>query len=71
MITFSTDPVSGSAKDWAYGVKNIPFTATIELRDRGQYGFFLPASQIVEVCAEVTDGLKAMVKKATSEGLYK
>ncbi|KNC30333.1 hypothetical protein FF38_03910 [Lucilia cuprina] len=53
-------PVSGSAKDWAYGVKKIPFTATIELRDRGRYGFFLPPSQIGEVCEEVTDGLVAM-----------
>ncbi|XP_037814177.1 zinc carboxypeptidase-like [Lucilia sericata] len=63
-------PVSGSAKDWAYGVKKIPFTATIELRDRGQYGFFLPPSQIVEVCEEVTDGLVAMMEKAKEEGLF-
>ncbi|XP_011292502.1 zinc carboxypeptidase-like [Musca domestica] len=65
-------PVSGSAKDWAYGVKKIPFTATIELRDDGsKYGFFLPASQIVEVCAEVTDGIIEMVKQARKEGLFK
>ncbi|XP_065357625.1 zinc carboxypeptidase-like [Calliphora vicina] len=63
-------PVSGSAKDWAYGVKNIPFTATIELRDGGQYGFFLPPSQIMEVCNEVSDGLVAMVDKAREEGLF-
>ncbi|XP_061401842.1 zinc carboxypeptidase-like [Musca vetustissima] len=64
-------PVSGSAKDWAYGVKKIPFTATIELRDDGsKYGFFLPASQILEVCAEVTDGLVELVRKAREEGLF-
>ncbi|XP_065357356.1 zinc carboxypeptidase-like [Calliphora vicina] len=62
--------VSGTANDWAYGVKNIPFTATIELRDRGQYGFFLPTSQILEVCYEFTDGLVAMVAKAQEEGLF-
>ncbi|XP_013115075.2 zinc carboxypeptidase [Stomoxys calcitrans] len=63
--------VSGSAKDWAYGVRGIPFTATIELRDDGsKYGFFLPASQILEVCDEVTDGIVAMVRKARSEGLF-
>ncbi|XP_075149911.1 zinc carboxypeptidase-like [Haematobia irritans] len=65
-------PVSGAAKDWAYGVKNIPFTATIELRDDGtKYGFFLPASQILEVCAEVTDGIMAMVDQAKSEKIFK
>ncbi|XP_073821472.1 zinc carboxypeptidase-like [Musca autumnalis] len=65
-------PVSGAAKDWAYGVKNIPFTATIELRDDGsKYGFFLPASQILEVCAEVTDGLIEMVAQARKEGIFK
>ncbi|XP_061401049.1 zinc carboxypeptidase-like [Musca vetustissima] len=64
-------PVSGSAKDWAYGVKKIPFTATIELRDDGsKYGFFLPGSQILEVCTEVTDGLVEMVRKAREEGLF-
>ncbi|XP_005183491.3 zinc carboxypeptidase [Musca domestica] len=65
-------PVSGSAKDWAYGVKKVPFTATIELRDDGsKYGFFLPVSQIVEVCAEVTDGIVEMLKQARIEGLFK
>ncbi|KAM7351090.1 zinc carboxypeptidase-like [Cochliomyia hominivorax] len=62
--------VSGASKDWAYGVKNIPFTATIELRDRGHYGFFLPPSQIVEVCEEITDGLIGMVAKAEEVGLF-
>ena len=64
------DPVSGSAKDWAYGAMNIPYTATIELRDDGKYGFFLPADQIKEVCAEFTDGLIALVKQAQAEGLF-
>ncbi|XP_013115076.2 zinc carboxypeptidase [Stomoxys calcitrans] len=63
--------VSGSAKDWAYGIRHIPFTATIELRDDGsKYGFFLPASQILEVCDEVTDGIVAMVDQAKAEGLF-
>ncbi|XP_075149910.1 zinc carboxypeptidase-like [Haematobia irritans] len=63
-------PVSGSSKDWAYGVKKIPFTATIELRDKGEFGFFLPAEQILDVCAEITDGLIEMIKQAEAEGIF-
>ncbi|XP_030388442.1 zinc carboxypeptidase-like [Scaptodrosophila lebanonensis] len=62
--------VSGAVKDWAYGVKGIPFTCTLELRDRGQYGFFLPAAQIKEVGVEVTLGLRALIAKGTEEGIF-
>ncbi|XP_075152249.1 zinc carboxypeptidase-like [Haematobia irritans] len=62
--------VSGASKDWAYGVKKIPYTGTIELRDYGEYGFFLPASQIKEVCAEVTDGIIGMLQVAEKEDLF-
>uniref|UniRef100_A0A1I8P7Y9 Peptidase M14 domain-containing protein n=1 Tax=Stomoxys calcitrans TaxID=35570 RepID=A0A1I8P7Y9_STOCA len=62
--------VSGASKDWAYGVKNIPYTGTIELRDYGEYGFFLPPSQIKEVCDEVTDGIIGMLKVAEKEDLF-
>ncbi|XP_060658299.1 zinc carboxypeptidase [Drosophila nasuta] len=63
-------PVSGAAKDWAYGVKNIPFTCTVELRDKGTFGFFLPSNQITEVGVEVTEGLKSLVVKAAEEGIF-
>uniref|UniRef100_A0A1A9WBX1 Peptidase M14 domain-containing protein n=1 Tax=Glossina brevipalpis TaxID=37001 RepID=A0A1A9WBX1_9MUSC len=59
--------VSGDAKDWAYGMKNIPFAATIELRDSGHYGFLLPADQIIEVCNEFTDGMVGLIKAAEKE----
>ncbi|KAH8402373.1 hypothetical protein KR009_011598 [Drosophila setifemur] len=62
--------VSGAAKDWAYGVKNIPFTCTVELRDKGTFGFFLPSNQITEVGTEVLAGLKALVNKAAEEGIF-
>ncbi|XP_001361632.1 zinc carboxypeptidase [Drosophila pseudoobscura] len=62
--------VSGAAKDWAYGVKNIPFTCTVELRDKGTYGFFLPSNQITEVGVEVAAGLKGLVNKAAEEGIF-
>ncbi|XP_023160443.2 zinc carboxypeptidase [Drosophila hydei] len=62
--------VSGAAKDWAYGVKDIPFTCTVELRDKGTFGFFLPSNQITEVGVEVTEGLKSLVAKAADEGIF-
>lgn len=70
ILLLSLDVVSGAAKDWAYGVKNIPFTCTVELRDKGTYGFFLPSNQITEVGTEVTAGLKALVNKAADEGIF-
>jgi len=65
-------PVSGATKDWAYGLKNINFTATIELRDssNGPYGFFLPANQILEVCDEFEAGVIGMIKAAEGENLF-
>lgn len=68
--SFIVDVVSGAAKDWAYGVKGIPFTCTIELRDKGTFGFFLPSNQITEVGTEVTEGLKSLVAKANDEGIF-
>ncbi|XP_030372593.1 zinc carboxypeptidase [Scaptodrosophila lebanonensis] len=56
--------VSGSGKEWAYGVKNIPIPYTIELRDKGEYGFVLPPEDIIPVAREVTDGFVGMIMAA-------
>ncbi|RZC37365.1 carboxypeptidase B-like [Asbolus verrucosus] len=37
---------TGNSMDWARGVLSIKYTYTIELRDRGHYGFLLPAGLI-------------------------
>jgi len=42
---------SGGAADWTYGDQSIA-SLTIELRDTGQFGFILPASQIIPSCLE-------------------
>ncbi|XP_037961158.1 zinc carboxypeptidase [Teleopsis dalmanni] len=63
-------PVSGAAKDYAFAVLDVPFSATIELRDRGTYGFFLPADQIADVCEEVTEGLISLFVAANEKGLF-
>ena len=45
---------SGGDVDWYYGhdPNNPIFAFTIELRDTGQYGFQLPADQIIPTCEE-------------------
>ncbi|XP_055376086.1 zinc carboxypeptidase-like [Condylostylus longicornis] len=53
--------VSGSSKEWAYGVQKIPFTFTIELRDTGKFGFILPPDQIIPTAREVLEGLVGMI----------
>ncbi|XP_010711788.1 carboxypeptidase O [Meleagris gallopavo] len=42
---------SGSSRDWAHMI-GIPFSYTFELRDKGTYGFILPADQIQPTCEE-------------------
>ncbi len=44
-------PAAGGSHDWTYGDRNI-FGMTAELRDTGQFGFFLPASQIIPTAEE-------------------
>ncbi len=44
-------PASGVAPDWVYGDRGA-LAWTIELRDTGQFGFILPADQIIPTCEE-------------------
>jgi hypothetical protein len=39
--------LAGNSLDWAYGVADIPYVYSFELRDTGNYGFLLPADQII------------------------
>ncbi|KAH8371495.1 hypothetical protein KR093_007701 [Drosophila rubida] len=61
--------VSGSGKEWAYGVKNITIPYTIELRDKGELGFLLPPSDIIPVAREVTEGFVGMITAAREIGV--
>lgn len=54
-------PASGCSDDYAYGVAKIKYAYTIELPDTGEYGFVLPASQIIPVGHEAVVGLSAMI----------
>jgi hypothetical protein len=56
-------PASGVALDWAY-VEHGANAWLFELSDRGQYGFLLPADQIVGVAEEAWEGLLALTQAA-------
>jgi len=51
---------SGTSRDWASGVANIPYVYTIELRDTGTYGFLLPPEQIIPTAKETWAGIIAI-----------
>jgi len=51
-------PASGSSADWTYEFANVLYSYGVELRDTGQYGFLLPASQIVPSGQETYAALK-------------
>ena len=52
MLANMSDLTSGSADDWMRGVAKVNLTYTIELRDKGRYGFLLPPSEIEPVSLE-------------------
>jgi hypothetical protein len=53
-----TDLASGSSVDWAYDNANAKIAFAIELRDKNQLGFILPANQIRPACLEAWAGIK-------------
>uniref|UniRef100_A0A1A9VMH2 Peptidase M14 domain-containing protein n=1 Tax=Glossina austeni TaxID=7395 RepID=A0A1A9VMH2_GLOAU len=53
---------SGGSKDWAYAVKGIPLTFTIELPGRGTKSCFaLPNKRILPIGRELLDGFVGMI----------
>ncbi|KAL7306787.1 hypothetical protein TKK_0001149 [Trichogramma kaykai] len=55
---------SGGSMDWVKAKYRVPIVFTYELRDTGDYGFLLPANQIIPNAEEVLDSLLAMFKEA-------
>lgn len=53
-----------------YEKHSVPVDYTIELRDRrgGNYGFVLPANQIIDNCLETKDALIEMVAETRRLG---
>lgn len=54
-------PAAGGSDDWAKGGAGIKYSYTIELPDRGQHGFILPAQHIESVGKEAHAALLAMI----------
>ncbi|XP_015433607.1 PREDICTED: carboxypeptidase B-like [Dufourea novaeangliae] len=58
-------PTSGASDDWAKGVAGIKYAYTLELRDRGTYGFLLPATQIMPTAREIWAGIRTIARLVT------
>ena len=58
-----SDQNSGGSKDYTYGELGIKYSFALELRDRGRYGFMLPANQIVPTGIETFEGIKVMARE--------
>lgn len=54
------DIASGATLDHAYVDEGVLYSYLLELRDTGNYGFELPASQIAETAIETWNGIRAM-----------
>ncbi|KAM0323846.1 hypothetical protein ACHAQA_008424 [Verticillium albo-atrum] len=55
---------TGDSTDYIHGVAKSTYTYTLELRDKGTYGFSLPASQIQPTVRETWAGVLAMLRAA-------
>ncbi|XP_049799617.1 carboxypeptidase B-like [Schistocerca nitens] len=55
-------PRAGCSEDWAKGVAGIKYAYAVELRDRADFGFLLPASQIIPTGRETFAAIKAAVR---------
>jgi len=55
-------PASGGSIDWTYGHLGVKYSYGLELRDKGRYGFILPASQIKESVIETSAAILAAVE---------
>lgn len=56
-----SDATSGSASDWVYDVVGCKYSFSIELRDRGVFGFLLPRTEIIPTAEETWNGILAVV----------
>lgn len=62
LAAFCADEASGSSADWTYGVVDIVYSYGVELRDKGRYGFLLPADEIVPSGEETLAAILALAE---------
>eukprot|EP01012_Entosiphon_sulcatum_P016668 TRINITY_DN2158_c0_g4_i1.p1 TRINITY_DN2158_c0_g4~~TRINITY_DN2158_c0_g4_i1.p1 ORF type:complete len:416 (+),score=120.95 TRINITY_DN2158_c0_g4_i1:94-1341(+) len=60
---------SGSSADWTYGNLSITLSYGVELRDKGQYGFLLPATQIIPSGEETLAAVKVVAEEVLAKQL--
>ncbi|XP_064089103.1 carboxypeptidase B-like [Macrobrachium nipponense] len=53
-------PAAGASDDWAANAMDIAHSYTIELRDKGVFGFKLPASQILPTVRDAWEAVKTL-----------
>lgn len=66
-----SDTTSGGSRDWAKGYHKIPLSYTYEMRDKGTYGFLLPAEQIIPNAEEIFASLVSLVAEGQTRGYFK
>ncbi|XP_031556615.1 carboxypeptidase B-like [Actinia tenebrosa] len=54
---------TGGTMDWVAGTLGVTYSYGLELRDKGRYGFLLPANQIRPTGEETFAAIKAMVQE--------
>ncbi|XP_047512876.1 zinc carboxypeptidase-like [Pieris napi] len=59
---------TGGSIDWVKEALNIPLVYCYEFRDKGQYGFLLPADQIIPNSEEVLDSIVDLIFQAKRFG---
>ncbi|XP_014275317.1 carboxypeptidase B [Halyomorpha halys] len=57
-------PASGGSDDWVKAQTGATYVYTIELRDKGNYGFTLPARQILPTAKEAYEAVKVIAAAA-------
>ncbi|XP_014670591.1 PREDICTED: carboxypeptidase B-like [Priapulus caudatus] len=50
---------TGTSTDWVKGVLGVKYAYTMELRDMGRYGFFLPSREILKSGEEIWLAVKS------------
>jgi hypothetical protein len=66
-LTSPSGPNSGSVADWGYEVLGVKFSFGVELRDQGQFGFVLPATQIIPTAEENFEAMKVFFRAAIDD----
>lgn len=59
---FAVYAVSGGSIDYVQDIIQAQYTLIVELRDEGEYGFVLPADQILATGQEAYEGVKYLLR---------